>query len=307
VIGAPGEPGAATLRAATPSEADVLQAVWEASSAYDDPTGWPRGGWSIAGWATLSRVLLVEGRLVGLVAVRDEPAPDRAMPAWVALEAPARQPSLAALLVQGAVDLVAEARGERVRLFVPSRAGWARTAARESGFEQVRTIAHMLLPAEAPTPSAAVPDGLRVRSIRSGEDELVLAALNRAWAGTWNFVSIPLEMLQEDLQGQRQGMLLAVDGSDHIVATCHAVFEPRQRNPDGNARAWISNLTVDPDMRQRGVARAMLAAGIAHLRARGATSVTLGVDADNPAPFRLYRSVGFEIASSLEAWDKAFA
>jgi ribosomal protein S18 acetylase RimI-like enzyme len=47
----------------------------------------------------------------------------------------------------------------------------------------------------------------------------------------------------------------------------------------------------------------MLAAGIAHLRSRGATSVTLGVDADNPAPFRLYQSVGFEIASRLEAWD----
>ena len=37
---------------------------------------------------------------------------------------------------------------------------------------------------------------------------------------------------------------------------------------------------------------------------RGATSITLGVDADNPAPFRLYQSVGFEIASRLEAWDK---
>jgi ribosomal protein S18 acetylase RimI-like enzyme len=48
----------------------------------------------------------------------------------------------------------------------------------------------------------------------------------------------------------------------------------------------------------------MLAAGIAHLRARGATSITLGVDAHDPAPFQLYRSVGFDISSSQEAWDK---
>ena len=48
----------------------------------------------------------------------------------------------------------------------------------------------------------------------------------------------------------------------------------------------------------------MLGAGIAHLRSRGAASITLGVDADDPAPFRLYQSVGFEVASSLQAWDK---
>jgi ribosomal protein S18 acetylase RimI-like enzyme len=130
--------------------------------------------------------------------------------------------------------------------------------------------------------------------------------LNRAWTGTWNFVEITLEMLQRDLLGQRDGMLLGVDAADpdKIIATCHAVFAPGEQNPDGNPRAWISNLTVDPDVRQRGVARAMLSAGIAHLRSRGASSVTLGVDADNPAPFRLYQSVGFEIDSGMQAWDK---
>jgi ribosomal protein S18 acetylase RimI-like enzyme len=83
------------------------------------------------------------------------------------------------------------------------------------------------------------------------------------------------------------------------------VFDPAEQNPDGNPRAWISNVTVDPDFRGLGIARAMLAAGIAHLRARGASSITLGVDADNPAPFRLYQSVGFEVASTLEVWDRA--
>jgi ribosomal protein S18 acetylase RimI-like enzyme len=163
----------------------------------------------------------------------------------------------------------------------------------------------MLLPADAPSPATSgdLP-GLSVRSIRKGEDRQVLAALNRAWNGTWNFVEISFEMLRRDLQGQRKGMLLAVNASGAIVATCHAVFDPTDVNPDDNPRAWISNLTVDPGYRGRGLARAMLAAGIAHLRSRGASSITLGVDANDPAPFTLYRSVGFQIASSLEAWDK---
>jgi ribosomal protein S18 acetylase RimI-like enzyme len=115
-------------------------------------------------------------------------------------------------------------------------------------------------------------------------------------------------MLLEDLDGQREGMLLGfVDGAAEIVATCHAVFDPSERNPDGQPRAWISNLTVDPSARGRGIARAMLVAGIAHLRARGAGSITLGVDASDPAPFRLYTSAGFVLSSTLEAWDRPLA
>lgn len=300
----PGNTGVATLRAADPTEADTLQAIWEASYAVDDPASWSRGGWSVAAWATDSRVLERGGRIVGVVAVRAEPTPDDAMPARLALEVDSRQPKHAAMLVEAAIDLVRGASGRRVRLFIPTRATWTKDAARAAGFEPIRTVAHMLLPASVPLPSSNGVPGLQLRTIRPGEDQAVVDALNRNWAGTWNFVEIPLEMLQEDLVGQRDGMFLGVDANDRIVATCHAVYEPTQQNPDGGPRAWISNLTVDPNYRQRGVARAMLASGLAHLRARGAGSITLGVDASDPAPFGLYQSVGFEVWTSQEAWDK---
>jgi ribosomal protein S18 acetylase RimI-like enzyme len=226
------------------------------------------------------------------------------MPARVALEVGSRQPAHAALLVDGAVQLIKAANGDRARLFVPSSATWMRTAAQQASFEAVRTVAHMMLPSSAPTPRVPPVPALKLRPIQRGEDQRVLDALNRNWAGTWNFVEIPMDMLQMDLEGQREGMLLGVDESDRIIGTCHAVYEPTEQNPDGNPRAWISNLTVDAGYRQRGIARAMLAAGIAHLRARGAGSITLGVDANDPAPFRLYQSVGFEVVTSQEAWDK---
>ena len=302
----PGKTGVATLRAADPStEAEIIQSIWEASYAVDDPASWSRGGWSVAAWATDVRVLEQGGRIVGLVAVRAESTPDDAMPARLALEVAARQPKHATMLLEAAVDLVRAADGHRVRLFIPSLATWTKDATRAAGFEPVRTIAGMLLPASAPLPSTNGLPGFQLRTIRPGEDQAVVDALNRNWAGTWNFVEIPLEMLQEDLVGQRDGMFLGVDASDRIVATVHAVYEPTQQNPDGGPRAWISNLTVDPNHRQRGIARAMLAAGLAHLRARGAGSITLGVDASDPAPFGLYQSVGFQVWTSQEAWDKA--
>jgi mycothiol synthase len=305
LIYTPDKTGVARLRATQPAELEAVQAVWEASYAEDDPASWARGGWSVAGWATDTRVLEVRRHLIGVVAVRAERAPDGAMPARLALDLAAREPAYASMLVTGAVELIAAAGGGLVRLFVPSRAEWMQRAARAAGFEPVRAVAHMLMPASAATPSAKLPPELRLRSLRDGEDQAVVEALNRNWAGTWNFVEIPYEMLQEDLEGQREGMLLAVDAEDRIVATCHAVYEPGKQHPDGNPRAWISNVTVDPGYRQRGVARAMLSEGISFLRARGASSITLGVDVNDPAPFRLYRSVGFEVATSQEAWDKA--
>jgi len=261
---APGNTGVATLRAAKPSDTDAIQAVWDSSSSHDDPAR------SVGAWATATRVLVLDGRVIGVAAVRAEPAPDGAMPARVALEVSARQEDRAVALVQTTVDLVRDAGGDRIRLFLPARATWIQLAAQRAGFTAVRTIAHMLLPASAPTPVADPVPGMSLRSIRRGEDEQVLAALNRAWTGTWNFVEITLVMLQRDLVGQRDGMLLGVDAADHIIATCHAIYAPGDQNPDGNPRAWISNLTVDPEFRQRGVARAMLGAGIAHLRSRGA-------------------------------------
>lgn len=301
----PSKTGAqARLRAVDPAETDAVQVVWESSYAADDPASWSRGGWGVAAWATDIRVLEAAGQIIGVVTVRAEATPDGAMPARLALHVDTRQPRYGGLLVSGAVDLIRKSGGSAVRLFVPSRATWMQEAARSQGFAPVRMIAHMQLPASTPTPAAELPEGLRLRTIRDGEDQAVLDALNRNWQGTWNFVEIPYDMLQEDLDGQRGGMLLAVDPSDQIVATCHAVYEPAERNPDGGPRAWISNVTVDPSYRQRGVARAMLAAGIRHLRARGASSITLGVDANDPAPFRLYGSVGFEVVTSQEAWDK---
>jgi ribosomal protein S18 acetylase RimI-like enzyme len=304
LIYTPDKTGVARLRAAEPAEADAIQAVWESSYAEDDPASWSRGGWSVAAWATDTRVLAHGGRILGVVAVRAEAAPDGAMPARLALDVSARQPAHAATLVNGAVECIAQAGGKLVRLFAPSRATWMRSAAESAGFKVVRSVAHMLMPASVPTPTGTLPAELRLRAIRPGEDQAVVDALNRNWTGTWNFVEIPLEMLQEDLDGQREGMLLAVDAEDRIVATCHAVYEPTERNPDGNPRAWISNVTVDPSYRRRGLARAMLAEGIAQLRSRGATSITLGVDTHDPAPFRLYKSVGFEVVTSQEAWDK---
>jgi mycothiol synthase len=56
-------------------------------------------------------------------------------------------------------------------------------------------------------------------------------------------------------------------------------------------------LGVDPDAQGRGLAKALLLTGLAHLRAGGDDTVELYVEADQPGPVGLYRAYGFVEAS----------
>lgn len=60
--------------------------------------------------------------------------------------------------------------------------------------------------------------------------------------------------------------------------------------------AEVLTLAVEPAMRRRGVARALLDAGLAQAAFMGAQEAFLEVAADNPAALALYRQAGFEQA-----------
>jgi ribosomal protein S18 acetylase RimI-like enzyme len=285
-------------------ERATLEAVWAASQDADDRASRPATGWwSVTAWATATRALVEGGEVIGLVAIWA--GDGDAAEARLALAPGRRTVRAARALLRGALDLAGAADAGRLRLFAPRGATWVGEQARAAGFVRVRELHTMARPAAAgPLAAAAVP-GVRIRELRPGEEAALLAALNRAWAGTWNFRPIEPAALARDLHGQRAGMLVAVPADDgaRIVATCHAIFDAAARNPDGGPYAWISNLTTDPAWRGRGLARAMLAAGVTYLRSRGAGSVALGVDGGNVVPLSLYRASGFEILSTLDVWE----
>jgi ribosomal protein S18 acetylase RimI-like enzyme len=215
-----------------------------------------------------------------------------------------RLPVLVKRLVEAVFETSRQEGFASVRFFLSGGGSWATDILTGYDISLLRVYFSMLMPATVETPDVPVPEEVRIRPLAEGEDEMVLAALNRAWATTWNFRPIPMSALQRDLKGQRNGFLVAVPLSDqtHIIGTCHAILDPSNHNYDGGLYALISNLTNDPDWRGRGLGRALLTAGIRNLRERGATSVTLGVDGGNPVPVALYRSMGFEIISQLEVW-----
>jgi mycothiol synthase len=283
-----------------------IQAVWATSQDTDNLGFRPRGGWwSLPAWATASRLVLEAGQAIGVAAIRLEPG-ETIAEGRLALLPTQRCLRIGRRLLASALALAQAAQASQLRLYLPAPAEWARRAAEASGFALVRTQQIMLRPAGSrpiPVPSAS---RLSIRPLRVGEEEIVLAALNRAWAETWNFRPLTPEALLDDLVGQRAGFLVAHEPSaeQRILGTVHALFDPAHQNPDGQPYAWISNLTTDPTTRGRGLGRALLTAGLAFLQVQGATSVTLGVDGGNEAAMRLYHSLGFTPINTVEIWER---
>jgi len=89
----------------------------------------------------------------------------------------------------------------------------------------------------------------------------------------------------------------ARDGNGAIVGVATVVPEPYPRDP-GSADWRLRGMATEPEARGRGVGRALLAACLAHARARGARRVwcTARIGA-----LRFYERAGFTVES--EAFD----
>ncbi|GHO84961.1 GNAT family N-acetyltransferase [Dictyobacter formicarum] len=300
--------GVQIVHVATESDIATLERIWAASQDADEAAFKPDDGWwSLSDWATESWLLLQDEEPVGVVAIHSTQDEEVAQ-ARLALLPAFRQPVLALLMVDHVLLIVESKQKTRLRIVTSGNTSWAGTAVQQRGFSLLRPIYMMLRPASSPPLSVQDIEGIRVRSLRAGEESSALAALNRAWANTWNYHPITMEALLSDLNGKLDNFFVAVDQADdtRILGTVHALFDREARNPDGHPSAWISNLTVDPSQRSRGLGRMLLTIALNYLTAQGAGSVTLGVDGGSVAPVSLYRSVGFEAIRTIEIWDLDF-
>ncbi len=64
----------------------------------------------------------------------------------------------------------------------------------------------------------------------------------------------------------------------------------------------IANVSVHPDYRRRGIARALTEAALAEVRRRGVQQVWLQVRAENPAAYQLYLQTGFKERFTRNTW-----
>jgi mycothiol synthase len=149
------------------------------------------------------------------------------------------------------------------------------------------------------------PAGLRPRVFVPGQDdERVHRAQMDAFADHWDFHRTPYDEWRawSFAPPHDPALWFLVEDRGEVAGVCLC----RPRRGDEAGLGWVEVLGVRPPWRRRGLARALLLHAFRQLRARGATRVGLGVDAENvTGAVALYESVGMRQVRRSDVYEKA--
>ncbi|MFG3576964.1 mycothiol synthase [Micromonospora chersina] len=164
------------------------------------------------------------------------------------------------------------------------------------GFTRARVLWQLRRPLTAALPEPTLPDGVRLRAFRPGEDDDAwLAVNNAAFAqhpeqGRWTPADLRVRLAEPWFDPE--GFLIAEDTATGRLLGFHWT---KVHERPGSARIGeVYVLGVDPGAHGGGLGRALTTAGLAYLRdRRGLDRVMLYVDESNAAAVALYERLGF--------------
>ena len=174
----------------------------------------------------------------------------------------------------------------------PDGSDGARHLLESSGFRPVRRYCKMRWEGES-APAVVVPEGFALCAFRYGTDEQALTDLqNATFNGSWGFCPNTVEEISVRARSSRchpDGIIILTTGEGRLAGYN---WTTRTGSEDG-AVGWIEMTGVHPDFRSRGLGRAVVVAGMAHLKENGVNSIELEVDSQNAPATTLYRRLGF--------------
>ncbi len=208
-------------------------------------------------------------------------------------------------LVAQLLELCADVGGgaHQLRLWAHGESSAAHGLATSMGFTRARVLWQMRRSLYAALPTTALPDGITLRSFLPGIDDAEWLALNAsAFAdlpdqGRWDAGDLGRRMGEDWFDPQ--GFLLA-EASDGSLAGFHwtkihgaHAHDDHHHHHAHDPIGEVYVIGVGPAHRGTGLGRALLLAGLQHLRAQGLTQAMLYVDSDNTSAIHLYESLGF--------------
>jgi mycothiol synthase len=165
----------------------------------------------------------------------------------------------------------------------------AAALARRTGMAAVRALSIMARPLTDDLPEPRLPEGVTLRTFRPGSDEKAWLAVNaRAFAHHPEQGQITRDDLAErKLEDwfDPAGFLLA-ERDGRVIG-----FHWTKQHPGTLGEVYV--IGVDPDAAGGGIGKALLYAGLRHLRERGNTDVELYVESDHETAIGLYAGAGF--------------
>lgn len=208
---------------------------------------------------------------------------------------------------RGKQSLARAPEGARVVLqsFSPTVLTAADGLFQEHGFRLIRYALRMVIDLNGMPPAPRWPEGIRVRTIRVGEEEAdVLRAVRDSFKDHWGFVEAPFEqdlqrwmhMIRNEEHFDPNLWFLAVDG-DQIAGTS-LCWPKSYEDPE---MGWVGTLGVRRPWRRRGLGLALLQHSFLEFHKRGKPRVGLGVDAQSlTGATRLYLKAGMRPDPTFE-------
>jgi mycothiol synthase len=168
---------------------------------------------------------------------------------------------------------------------------------RAAGFTPARHAFTMIRPTLDDQPDAPLPAGLEIREVRPEHMRTIWEADQEAFRDHWGSgegTEADYQLfLTDPTQGDTTLWRIAWDG-DRVAGQVRSFINAEENRRFGRRRGWVENISVRRPWRQRGLARALMAASFPLLRARGMIEGALTVDTENlSGALRVYESVGF--------------
>jgi mycothiol synthase len=174
----------------------------------------------------------------------------------------------------------------------------ARRLLERAGYAAAQHYWRMVSDLDGPPPTVPLPDGVTVRAYEPGADDARAHALvEDTFADIPGNVSRSFEEWIPRAVGRAQFApeLSTVAGDFAGIALC-------ERWEEG--QGYVAYLATARDWRGRGLGRALLAISLEKMRAAGLKRATLSVNARNESATRLYESVGMQVATRSDRYEK---
>ena len=261
----------------------------------------------------LDNVFIAEqsGEFIGGAIAAVEPAIDRAVGEFGVIES-ARGQGIGRLLLARLERRAREAGVAVHQVNVHHTNSRLRSFMDAAGYKQIRIfneLKYRPAPAYLEGDYRPLPEGVTLRPFVSGSDEAALAIVqNAAFEGSFGFAPNTPEQIAGyvEMRGAPGDILIAEDSSGGVIG--YIWTSVTESNDDSGEMTGMIEMTgVLPSQRGRGVGSAVIAAGLRHLRERGAGVIDLEVDGENLSARRIYKDQGFKKIGEQYWYGKSLA
>jgi mycothiol synthase len=248
------------------------------------------------------------GSIIGYAAVFLEAAIKRAILECM-IHPLHRKKGIATELIRRAIRHAEAAESEVVQVCVPQINLPARNLASHLGLKFIRHFYELKLDLNNVRLPDVEPREYIIRGLGRDEADKLTHIQNRAFADSWGFNPNTLDEIayRISLSSCSPENIMMAYLENRPIGYCWTRILIEDKPAAGSMEGEIHMLGVDPDFRKKGIGRTVLLAGLADLKSKGVTIVKLTVNGEDPVALGLYESVGFEVCSRTEWFEKKLA